>query len=367
MQGLATGQLAATPRLERHLDQCLACRSCEVVCPAEVPYGRLIDAGRALLNEARPVRRQMLRWLAPWAVNPVLRRSLHWLLWGYQRLGLLRLFRTVIRRGVLARLQGYLPPLARPRDLAALHRPSSAARGRVALFTGCVSEVVEQHVLTDAVSLLTRLGYDVHVPPAQGCCGALHWHNGDADTARRLAGQNLRAFGGEYAAVLGSASGCTATLREYALLAPQAEDFVTRVQDLSQFLLDVWPKDLEPAPLAARVAVQDPCTLRNVLRQTDAPYRLLQLIPQLQVLPLAGNNRCCGAAGSYVLSEPAMADRLVAEKLVALRALKPDYLVSSNVGCALHLRAALLREAPVIPVLHPVQLLARQLRAAKPL
>src|SRR5215475_8968771 len=50
MQGMATGALELTPALSRHLDQCLACRACEAVCPAEVPYGKLIDAGRAELR-----------------------------------------------------------------------------------------------------------------------------------------------------------------------------------------------------------------------------------------------------------------------------------------------------------------------------
>lgn len=365
MQGLATGQLAASPRLEQHLDQCLACRNCEPVCPAEVPYGQLIDAGRALLNEKRPARRRVLRWLAPLAVDPVLRRSLHWLLWIYQRLGVLRLFRAVVRRGPLARLAGYLPPLRRPRDLPQQSLPAGALRGRVALFTGCVSEVAEQDVLQDAIYLLTRLGYEVQVPPTQACCGALHLHNGDARTAELLAARNLQAFIGKFDAILGSASGCTATLREYALVLPQAGPFSEQVQSLCQFLDSVWPAELQLAPLAARAAIQDPCTLRNVLRQTAAPYRLLQRIPQLEVLALAENNQCCGAAGSYFLSEAAIADQLAEKKIAALHELKPDYLVSSNVGCTLHLRAGLQRNGLTIPVLHPIQLLARQSRAAE--
>lgn len=367
MQGLATGQLAMSPRLELHLDQCLTCRNCEPVCPADVPYGQLIDAGRALLNEKRPARQRMLRWLAPWAVDPVLRRSLHWLLWLYQRFGVLRLFRLVVRKGPLARLTHYLPPLARPRDLPRLSAPASAPRGRVALFTGCVSEVAEQSVLQDAIYLLTRLGYEVQAPSTQVCCGALHLHNGDEPTARRLAAENLQAFSGKYDAIVGSASGCTATLREYGLLLPEAGQFSDQVQSLCQFLDSVWPAELGLAPLPARAAVQDPCTLRNVLRQADAPYRLLRRIPQLEVLALAENNQCCGAAGSYFLSEPEMADKLAEKKIAALRELKPEYLLSSNVGCALHLRAALTRDGLAVPVLHPVQLLARQLRAAETL
>ncbi len=360
MQGLATGQLAASPRLEQHLDQCLACRNCEPVCPADVPYGQLIDAGRALLSEACPARSYGLRWLAPWLVDPVLRRSLHWLLWLYQRLGILRLFRYLVRRGPLARLAGYLPPLVRPGDFANSYPPETAPRGGVALFTGCVSELAERPVLDDAIFLLNRLGFEVQIPEAQGCCGALHWHNGDVGRARELAALNLQAFAGAEA-IVGSASGCSATLREYSLLLSDAAGFGQKVSDLSQFIDRNWT-DLKPATLAARVAVQTPCTLRNVMRDSDAPLRLLRRIPGLDLIPLPDKGQCCGAAGSYFLSQPGIADRLADVQVAAIRGAAPAYVVTSNVGCALHLRVALQRSGMDIPVVHPVQLAAQQLR-----
>jgi len=376
LQGLASDALTADARLAGHLDHCLACRACENVCPSGVQYGRILDDGRALLAERRPLR-GIARRLHDTALGLVIHRrrlrAAAQLLRLYQRSGLRRLVRA---SGLLRLLGGraadwdaQLPPLP------ALHpwQPRYAAvgerRGTVALFTGCIAEAVDEPTLRAAVRVLTRLGYEVLVPPAQTCCGALHQHGGDLETARRLAGENLAAFAAEdIEAVVSCASGCGAQLAEYAALdwdddgqREAAESLAGRVVDISAFLADQdWP--VTPAPLAARAAVHDPCSLRNVMRAAGAVYKLLARIPELQVEPLAGNARCCGAAGSYMLTEPEMAKALRGPKLEAVEASGPDLLVTGNIGCALHLAAGLReQDRPAPEVVHPVVLLDRQL------
>jgi glycolate oxidase iron-sulfur subunit len=110
--------------------------------------------------------------------------------------------------------------------------------------------------------------------------------------------------------------------------------------------------------------VHDPCSLRHVLRQAQAPYRLLQRIPGIELLALPDNQRCCGAAGSYMLSEPENAERLRDDKIAALRRLDAEILVTSNLGCALHLRAGIRAAGLPIEVMHPVALIDRQLHVA---
>ena len=112
------------------------------------------------------------------------------------------------------------------------------------------------------------------------------------------------------------------------------------------------------------MAVHDSCLQRNVLRQSAASYQLLQLIPDLEVVPLAGNETCCGAAGSHMLSQPQQADALLAPKLDSARDLAADILVTTNIGCALHIQAGLRRQGQALEVIHPLTLLARQLRTA---
>jgi glycolate oxidase iron-sulfur subunit len=364
MQGLATGLIGPGPRLEAHLDGCLTCRSCEAVCPAQVPYGRLIDAGRAELAQLHPARSRLTRFLGAVLARRALRRGAGWLLWLYQASRLQTLVRRprLLGAGPLARLESLLPELPAPRGWKASYPAIGARQGAVTLFTGCVGELAERQALADSITLLTRLGYEVRVPPAQTCCGALHLHNGLPAQARDLAQRNLAALADDSVAVVGTSSGCTATLREYAELLPAAADFGRRVEDIGGFLARAqgWER-LRFHPLAQTVAVHEPCTLRNVLKGAGAAGALLARIPGVRLRPLASGAGCCGAAGSYFLTQAETADRLAADLLATVMADPPDALVSSNVGCALHLSAHLRRAGRPLPVLHPVSLLVRQL------
>lgn len=366
MQGLASGALAPSPTLAAHLDGCLTCRACEVVCPAGVPYGQLIDSGREMLAAADPGRTRLARLMAGVLARSPLRFALAALLWPYQRLGLQRLVRgaRLLGRGRLARLESLLPRLSWP----SLPRARPGGAMPVALFTTCTSPVVEGETLEAAVTLLEALGCAVQVPPAQTCCGALHQHAGLPQPARQCATRNLAAFE-DAPAIVGIASGCTAQLREYDILLrddPRAAAFAGRVHDLLGYIA-AHPAQarLAFAPLRARVLLHTPCTLRNVVRGEAAVRALLERIPGLEIEALDAG--CCGAAGSYFLQQPAMADALLQPKLDRIGAARPDYVLSSNAGCAMHLAGGLRRAGLTIPVWHPARLLARQLaRSAAP-
>jgi glycolate oxidase iron-sulfur subunit len=210
-----------------------------------------------------------------------------------------------------------------------------------------------------AIRILNRLGYNVHIPGDQTCCGALHRQHGKSNEARSLMDCNLRAFSDKrFTAVLSCASGCSARLREYEDATPTTVTF----RDITAFLaIAEWPTGLTPQPLRKRIAVHDACLQRNVLREEQATYRLLRRLPGTDIIPLSGNHLCCGAAGGYFLDYPAMSRALRAPKLAHLQALAPDLLVTTNIGCAMHLRAGLRESGLAIEVLHPVALLARQL------
>ena len=122
-----------------------------------------------------------------------------------------------------------------------------------------------------------------------------------------------------------------------------------------------WPQDLHLDPLPKTIAVHEPCTLRNVLRGQGHGYTLLGRIPEARVVALAENQFCCGGAGAYILTQPAMADRLRDDKLAHLQQLAPDLLATSNLGCALHVGAGMRALGLTAEVVHPVTLIARQL------
>lgn len=363
MQGLSDGRLALSPRLEQHLDACLGCRACERVCPAGVPFGSLIDAGRLRMAHERPQRLRATAVMSALLRSRASRRLLAWLLWSAQRLGLVATLRALLpppSRSRSARLLSLLPDLERPRR-PQLPQPART-RGRAAVFMGCVGEISERGLAADLARLLAACGIEAVLPDGQGCCGAIDQHAGRPEVAAACARNNRLAFAESQAdAILPLATGCAATLRDYDRLAPdRGSAFAAWLRDPLDFLLE-HGEALRFRALPLRVAVHEPCTQTNVIRKGAALRALLARIPELELVELDPAGGCCGAAGSYFVTAPAAADRLLEPNLAAARALAPQIIVSANVGCSLHLAAGLHRAGLRVETLHPLRLLARQL------
>lgn len=353
IKALAEDRLPATPELIEHLDSCLACRRCEAVCPAGVRYGELIAGVRALpalAGRRLRWRRSLERWLSRprrlrslLAMRPLLAPARPW--WRRAR-------GDWARR---ARLTAGLPaPSAVPASRSFIP-PSQHA---IALFPGCVAEPYERELRTVALRLLAALGETVADADADLCCGSLARYGGDADEAdarerqlvERLCSRGIRRL-------LGTATGCQARLSE--LLAPAGIE----VNELHVYLAE-HPAlvRLAFAPLPLRVAVHRPCSQRLLgTRSADAVDRLLDRIPGLIRVELPEQDRCCGAAGSQFLARPAQAEALRERVLADVVAAVPDLLVSANIGCRLFIAGGLTGPGRKLPVLHPVELLARQL------
>lgn len=362
IQGFANGTLALTPNLHGHLDGCLSCRACEAVCPPKVPFGRLMDQARAATAPQRPLHSGLTRMFASLLVRPQLRSILFSLLWLYQRLPLSNwLRRWHWWAGTrLGRMEALLPPLRRPQSLPRL---VSATERRVQLFTGCTGAWLDGDALRDTVSVLGALGYAVDIPPQQRCCGALHQHAGLRAEASALAQNNLDTFRTDLP-ILSFASGCGATLRDYADLVDGGASFAVQVQDVNDFVLRHWPADLQLKPLRQRLALHSACTQTNVLRSDAAVLALMQKIPDAEVLLLDATARCCGAAGANMITDPDTADVLRQRKLDLTEQLKPGLMVSGNIGCSLHLAAGLRQAGLSCEVRHPMSVLAHCLQAA---
>lgn len=353
MQGVLERRIPANERFLAHIDLCLACRACENVCPNNVEYGRLINEVRGVVEQSR--RRSVLQRLGRRvlmdvvATRPAMMRLVGGALCAWQAM--------IGKAGWLMRIGARLPTL-RPQPVwTAVYPAMGKVRGEVALFLGCVARVADVETLSASIFVLNRLGYTVHVPPRQGCCGAMHESLGEPEKVRVFEVQNLLAFAGvNLEAVISTATGCGAALKSY----PQ--DFSDRVRDISEFLDEAggW-EEAGIAPLAEKVAVHEPCLMRNVLHCQDKPYDLLRRIPGATVVPLAGNDQCCGAAGTYFLTQPEMAASLLADKIEAVKASGARILATSNIGCAMHMAAGLKLAGIEIEVIHPIILLARQM------
>ncbi len=372
MLALAKAELPLSDKLELHLARCLDCRACEKVCPSYVSYGLALDSARALIEAARepaasPAARSvsLLQWLVE---KPGRVRALGKILRLYHLSGLQWLLRTsrLLKLFGFSELEANLTSPPTPKAAAEIYPTEGKSKGKVTIFTGCLTQITDHQTLISAIRLLNRLGYEVHVPPDQGCCGAMHLHGGLPEKTAELMVQNIKALTGDTGPILCAASGCTATLSEYAKYRESdesADRFSSRVTDLNQFLAGLaWPSDIAFRPLNKRIAVHDPCSLTNVLRQEDKPYALLARIPGAEIIPLPDNSLCCGAAGTYHLTQTRIARQLRAPKIDRLRRLAPDILVTSNSGCAMYLAAGIREAALAIEVMHPVVLLERQIQ-----
>lgn len=372
---LASRRTLPSPALAGHLDLCLQCRACETACPSGVPFGRIMERGRALVMERRPPMSWRLRALALREIVTRPRRLavLFTLLRLYQRWGL----RWLVRRSGLPRLlprslaiaEAGLPDLSsRPFRLGAM--APGPPNGTVALFAGCVMPHLYPGVHEATVRVLGRLGYAVVAPAAGGCCGALSLHAGDLETARSCARRTIDAFEGVgAAAVVVNAAGCGAAMKDYGHLlaedpayADRAWAFAGRVNDALAFVAERNPASLVRLPV--RVTYQDSCHLAHAQGIRDAPRRLLRSIDGLELIEMENPDRCCGSAGVYVIAKPAMSLRLLDMKMQDIAATGADIVATANPGCMMQLDLGLRRAGLSGSVVHVIELVDRAMSDA---
>ena len=355
MRGISDGNISATSAVAAHLDSCLDCRACETACPSNVVYHELIEETRQKLakSESSPWIDGMVKHVLPYRLRLNLALLPARIL---QRLGLWKL----LGRGRLLRMlpeEGPLWPGKLPRH------------ARVGFFGGCVGQALFGDVNRQAIELLTACGAEVVVPRGQGCCGALHYHDGDAEPARDMARRNIEEFGsaGKFDFLATTVAGCGAMLKDYGLLLrddakyrDRAAEFAGRVRDICQ-VLDALPLRQMKHVVNLTVTYHDACHLAHGQKVTAEPRRLLARIPGLKVVEMAESDLCCGAAGSYNLTHPKMARELAERKLRNISATGTATVVAGNAGGALHMAAQARARGEKLRILHPVQLLHRAL------
>jgi glycolate oxidase iron-sulfur subunit len=305
MRALETGRLDADDRrLREESSFCLGCRACEPVCPAGVQYGELLEEWRD---------HQWRGWHRPPVAHVLMRVA--------ERTSLLRAM------GVARRHARTLP------------RP-----GGPSLMLGCFERGLYPRLSRTVRQLLP----DLAVPPQQGCCGALHAHNGESAKGRELA----RRLGEELPGVIvTTAGGCAAHLASVL-----GRD---RVHELSEHLAAAGAAPVGEVRVdgrRARVAIQDSCHLRNGLRVFAEPRALISGVAEF--VPVAGDDSCCGSAGSYSLLRPRDSRRVLAPKLDAVEAAGVDYIVAVNPGCLRQLQTGLRRRGSRVRAVHLADLLA---------
>ena len=393
MRGLSEGAIDATQSVREHLDLCLDCRACETACPSGVVYHELIEETRAKLSagKKRSVQNGLMRWIFFHIFTHPTR--LKWMLLPARLMQKIGLYALLRRSGVFRllplqwrKMEQMLPPKGAlwPRavnttenvrgrgDSPMLFREKKHGRDahatvRVGFFSGCVGSVLFDRVNQMAVELLAACGAEVTAPPAQVCCGAIHHHNGAHEPAKDLARRNIDTFlpHGRPPVdwIATNIAGCGAMLREYDLLlrddpdyADRAEEFSRRVRDISEVLQELGLPEMKHA-IHQTVTYHDACHLAHAQKVTAAPRALLARIPGLILLPLPECDMCCGAAGTYNLTQPGMATLLAERKLDFIAGTGAALCVTGNAGCALQIQSEASGRGLKLKVVHPVELL----------
>jgi glycolate oxidase iron-sulfur subunit len=310
-----------------HLDRCLGCRACEPACPSNVQYGEILELARGggAVTRTRTVDATLAAVRHPGLIGAFVRAG--------------RPFARLVpgALGAMGRAT------ERPHRIDWERRRPGAPRA--AVLRGCVMQHAFAPAQQAAVDLLSICGYDVVAAPGQGCCGALHLHNGELAQGERMRAATLAAFPAD-TLIVSTSAGCGAALREHA---PE------RVLDLTEAVARA-PEPPRFRRRAWRLAVFDPCHLRHAQGIVDEPRLLAGQIAR-EVVELRDAGRCCGAAGVYALEQPELSALLRADRVAAIGESAADAVLCGNPGCALQLRQGL-AEAGLssVRVLHPAEL-----------
>jgi glycolate oxidase iron-sulfur subunit len=341
---LLEGQ-AVTARTQLHLDRCLTCLACETTCPSGVQYGRLADIGRKLVDERVPrplfdqLQRRLLRVAMPYTAR----------------------FAALVRLGRAVRLllpsdlrRSIAPPPA-PGDWPAPRHPR-----RMLVLDGCVQPALAPRINAVSARVLDGLGISLVRAEGAGCCGALSYHLNAQEEGlnfmRRIIDAWWPAIEAGAEAIVMTASGCGAVIKEYGHLLRQDARYADKAARVSALTRDIGEvlaeADLSPLTVRPRkIAFHSPCTLQHGQKLAGVVERVLLKLG-CELTPVANAHLCCGSAGTYSILQKGLSQRLLANKLEALQSGHPELIATANIGCLAHLQSR-----AEIPVHHWIELL----------
>lgn len=323
----------STRLTQTHLDRCLTCLACETACPSGVQYGRLLDAGRDIVD--RQTKRGLLNRLKRYAIIRLFpyRRRFSAILMVARRL------RPILSSNLKSRIPDITPPPPWPE--------SHHAR-KMLILPGCVQPALAPAIDLAAANVLDRLGISLLRVQDAACCGALPYHLSARERALEMARKNIDAcepfLDQGIETIVSTASGCGVMAKDYGQLLNNDPDYTEKaarfsaaVRDIAEVLADM---DLSGFKAIGRsVAFQSPCTLQHGQRLKGLPEAILQKIGY-RLAPVNDAHLCCGSAGVYSLLQPELSVKLRDAKLKTLLADCPDLIATANIGCLTHLQSA---------------------------
>lgn len=313
----------------QHLDRCLTCRACETTCPSGVEYSQLIEIGRELVEPKRPL------W------QKIARTSI----------------RKLLTTPVLFNILG---SVAKHSSIQTPSNNQQGHKGRLLLLTGCVQPTLTPNTNHATKNVLATLGYKVIETSQKECCGAIDQHSSAHDDALIKIKHNIDQWSALLESgidsIISTASGCGVMVKDYpTLFEPdhayyqKAVFIANQTKDIAEFLLD---QDLSTlSTVKTRISYQAPCSLQHGQKLPNLVEGLLRKLGY-ELAPVVDAHLCCGSAGTYSIFQPKISKQLRDNKLKNLTHSQPDLIVTSNIGCQMHLE-----KGTEIPIKHWIELL----------
>jgi glycolate dehydrogenase iron-sulfur subunit len=348
-----------------HIDRCLSCLGCMTTCPSGVDYMHLVDLARVRIEQRghrgtnQRTMRMFLSRVLPYPNRFKAMLALGWFLKPFRGL----LTKMGMRR--VAAALSLVPPgalklkILKPKSA---YNPKAPQQKRVAIMLGCVQEVLAPQINHAAIRLLRRHGVDVMVVKDEGCCGALSHHLGKEEEARGHARHNIDAWTAVMRerlldGIILTAGGCGTMLKDYGNLLSRDRGYAERAEyvsglakDVTEFLDEIG---LNPPVMwtGLKVAYHSACSLQHGQRLDALPRALLEQAGYT-LTDIPEGHLCCGSAGTYNILEPELSGELRDRKLKNIEAIKPDVIVTGNIGCMSQLKSG-----TDVPFVHTVELL----------
>ena len=312
-----------------HMDRCLTCRSCETTCPSGVEYGQLLEIGRDVMESKRGRLQSLYRYLV----------------------------RKILLTPTIFRPLGYFYGHSKINSKSI--QPEKV-NSKVLLIAGCVQPSLAPNINHSIKNVLSKLNIEVLESSQSECCGALDQHLAASRDAMKKVKQNIDRWTHQLESgvesIISSASGCGVMIKDYPKLFKSSDPYFQKAQfvssktkDIAEFLSS---KDLSGLRLSElNVTYHEPCTMQHGQQLGGLVESILSQFGYIKK-PVKDSHICCGSAGTYSIFETKISNQLRTNKIENINASKPNMIVTSNIGCLLHLQ-----KGSSIPVKHWVELL----------
>jgi glycolate oxidase iron-sulfur subunit len=379
IKSVARGEMEITNLFAEEMNFCLDCQACETACPAGVKYGSMVEAARVEVDNTS-YRSSLYKFIKRFLLKTVVgsKANLKFvsrLLRIYQNSYIRKLLH---KSGILKIISANLEEIDKLSPIVSkkfsdeiIHEitiPKGEVKYKTAFLSGCLMNVMFAEINKDTVDVLQACNCEVFTPRDQICCGSLQAHNGDFDTAKKLAKHTMDVFERhKFDYMISNSAGCGAFMKEYAHIlsddvhfAERARQFSKRVKDISEFLIET-NMPLSLSAVSQSISYHDACHLAHTQSITEQPRKMIKSIPGVNYTELEEASWCCGSAGIYNIVHYKESMVILERKMENIRKTNSKVVLTGNPGCLAQLRYGAKRFGVDVEVIHPVSLMKKSL------